>query len=401
MRIGLLFALDNKTVLDFLEESDHATIIRNCAVNNAPSVNTLMISLLKAGHFIRIFTFAKEDFVVKARQVEIFAVKPVDNYFVKYSFGCFADSARLRKVLRKNYEDLEVIHAHWTYAYAYAALSLTTVKPVYVTVRDWASYIWKIESTKNKVFWTFRVLMNEIVMRDKRVRFIANSPYTAVRIKKKLNLDVPVIPNSIMDGFVSNTEHKNPEIFTILCISSSNDRRKNVATLLRAFQSFRKKIPNCRLVLIGPPFVDGSPAITSWNNKGLLDNVTLLGAKPHEELKTFLDASTVFVTPSLEETFGNTLLESIARKVPVIGGENSGAIPYVLHHGKTGLLCDVGSPSAIEEKLEYVFDNPNEMKKLTEEAYSIITNEYSEQVVCEKHIRLYENGRKYGFPCGY
>ena len=393
MRIGLLFGLDNKTVLDYIEESDRETVRRNCLENNAPAVNTLMLSLLKEGHFLRVFTIAKNNFVIKAGQVEIFGIAPIDNYFVKYTFGCFVDAYRLSQVLKKNYEDLDVIHAHWTYVYAYAAKCVGACKPVFVTVRDWASYIWKIESTKNKVFWSFRVLMNELVMRNKNIHLIANSPYTATRIKEKLGIEAPVIPNSIKDEFVIKSEHRVPNVFTILCISSSNDKRKNVVTLLQAYQMFRKKIPFCRFMLIGPSFVEGNPSIIKWEQDGLMEGVELLGAIPHADLKKYLDDSSVFVTPSLEETFGNTLLESIVRKVPVIGGEKSGAVPFVLHHGKAGILCDVSSASAIEEKLEYVYNHPDEMQRMSERAFVIINNEYSEHSVCEKYIQLYR-GKK-------
>ena len=207
----------------------------------------------------------------------------------------------------------------------------------------------------------------------------------------KLGKEVPIIPNSIKDEFITKTEHKNPDVFTILCISSSNDKRKNVVTLLKAYQLFRKKWPQCKLRLIGPSFINGNPTIETWTNLDLLDGVELLGPIQHEELKKYLDSASVFVTPSLEETFGNTLLESIARKVPVIGGEQSGAVPFVLHHGKAGILCDVASASAIDEKIEYVYSHPNEMRLLTDEAYMIINKEYSETAVCEKHIKMYRD----------
>lgn len=389
MRIGLLFGLDNKTVLDYIEERDKELIRYYCLENNAPAVNTLLLSLLKAGHFVRVFTIAKKTFVIKANQIEIYGIAPVDNYFVKYTFGCFVDAQRVKDVLKDNYEDLDVIHAHWTYVYAYAAKAISTKKSIFVTMRDWASYIWKIESNKNKVFWSFRVLMNELVVRNKNIKLVANSPYTAERIKKKLGIEVPIIPNSIKDDFVINTEHKNPDLFTIICISSSNDKRKNVVTLLKAYQKFRKKTPQCKLRLIGPSFVNGYPSIEFWKKEGLLESVELLGAIQHEELKFYFDCSSVFVTPSLEETFGNTLLESIVRKVPVIGGEHSGAVPFVLQHGRAGILCNVASADAIEEKLEYVYNHPDEVRLMSEEAFAIINEKYSERAVCEKHIKMY------------
>ena len=77
---------------------------------------------------------------------------------------------------------------------AWAACQYARIKPVFCTIRDWAPLIWRFESVKNKIIWSFRVLLNELVLRQKKVKFVANSPYTANLAKRKLKKEVPMIP---------------------------------------------------------------------------------------------------------------------------------------------------------------------------------------------------------------
>lgn len=390
MRIGVAFNLDNETLLPFISNQNDKDLITNYCKNNvAPAVNTLILSFLKAGQFVRVFTLARENFIIRTDQLEIYAVKEYNEYPIKYLWGVFKNANLLRELMRNRFSDLNVLHAHWTYEYAYAASFYTDEIPVFCTIRDIASYIWSIESFKNKITWIFKWYMNNLVFKNKKIHFVANSYYTATIIKRKYNITTPIIPNSIKDSFILKGEHEIPHNFRILCISSSNDKRKNVVTLLKAYQLFKKKYPSTELQIIGAPFVSGNNTIEKWREKGLLDSVELVGAIPHSKLFLYIDKCSVFVTPSLEETFGNTLIESIARKVPVIAGEKSGAVPYVLHNGKAGYLCDVSKPLNVFNLLEYVYQNPDKAQQKASNAFDILISEYSENIVSKRYLELY------------
>lgn len=391
MRIGIAVLIDKTTAIDYLTNpSDKKLIAQNGSIYGIPAVNTLIHSFMEAGHFVRIFTVAKEAFAIKTPQIEIYAVKKFDRYPVKYLWGVFYNAHMLKALMKDKLADLDVLHAHWTYDCAYAASAYAAQMPVFCTVRDIAPYIWSVVSLKEKITWTFRLYLNNLVFKNRQIHFIANSPYTASAVKKWYKIDAPIIPNSIKDSFIKQDGHVYPQQFTILCISSGNDKRKNVIALVKAFRMFREKYPESSLRLIGFPFVDGNEVMEQWRKEGLLEQVELTGAVPHDKLTEYLDVCSVFVTPSLEETFGNTLLESIVRKVPVIGGRDSGAVPYVLHQGKAGYLCDVSRPVDIFHALEYVYQHPNKARQKAEDAYRIILAEYEEEVVYQKHMEIYQ-----------
>lgn len=389
MRIGISSQINTSVLIPFVESTDEQKKIKKLAINSqSPSVDTLVVSLLKKGHFVRVFTMGYDDYSYTSSQFDLYIIKANDNYIVRNSWSVFDKSKRLRRIISKNYYDLDIIHSHWTYEYTYALRDISTRIPVVCTVRDWAPYIWKFVALKDKLMWSFKYLMAQRVYACPNISFVANSPYTS-GLLKKIGKDAPIIPNSISDSFFEDITHNNPNHLEILCVSSSDDSRKNIISLLRAFKIVRKKIPNAVLSLVGGCFTKESLNYSKYLSEGLLDGVELCGYVDHENLKFYLDKATIFVTPSLEETFGNTLLESIARKVPTVGGIDSGAVPYVLHYGEAGYLCDVKNPLKIAETIEYIYDHIEEASIKAESAYEIIRMEYSESSVADMYINLY------------
>ncbi len=389
MRIGISSPLNTAILIPFVESIEEQRKIGDLGFHvNSSSVDTLVVSLLKKGHFVRIFTMGYDNYSYTSPIFDLFIIKANTNYIVRNTWSVFDKSKRIRKVIDKKYNDLDIIHSHWTYEYTYALRDISIKIPVVCTVRDWAPYIWKFVAFKEKLLWLFKNIMAQRVFACSNISFVANSPYTS-DLLKTIGKKAPIIPNSISDSFFEDITHNNPTNLEILCISSSDDSRKNIISLLRAFKIVRKKNPNAVLSLVGGCFTKKSRNYSKYLSEGLLDGVELCGRVEHDKLKYFLDKSTVFVTPSIEETFGNTLLESIARKVPTVGGMDSGAVPYVLHYGEAGFLCDVKNPLKIAETIEYISNHISEASAKAERAFEIIRMEYSESSVADMYIALY------------
>ena len=392
MRIAIVSNTDISVFSDyFSEESDKIILQTNKLHNYAPAVDTLILSFLKSGCFVRVFTLAKSNFIIKTPKIEIFGIEFYNKYPVKFLWGDFINSKNIAKQLQCNLNDIDILHAQWTYYYAYACKDFVDELPVFCSVRDWTPIIWSMESLKNKLTWTFRLIMNELVLRNKKMIFIANSDYTAQLLKRKLKIDVPVIHNSIKDEFLNHNDNLNSNTNNILCISSSNDKRKNIECLLYAFRKTLLKYPDIKLNLIGSPFVENQNKIIKWKKKGLLRNVNLLGSIPHNNLISYYNDSFLFITPSLEETFGNTVLEAMARKIPVIAGDKSGALPYVLDNGRAGFLCDVKSSISIAKTIESVIENRVDANARAEYAYIRVYSEFNQNVAVQKHLDIYLN----------
>lgn len=391
MIIGIASPVDVYEFRNFFPESYRSILGDLANPNSAPAVNTLVCSFLKQGHRIHLYTLGPKDIHLSGPQIELYVIAQESRYPINYLWGCFNNAAKIADCISHDVDSLDVLHAHWSYEYAYAAKEFTSAVPVLCTIRDWAPLIFHFESTKNKITWIFKRIMCRKVYADPNIHFVANSPYTAELVARYKGIEAKTIPNSVSDTFFDKVNRVIYPGLRIVSIASSYDKRKNIKTLLEAFKLVHKEVPDATLHLIGKPFKNSNPALKELFDAGLIGtNVYLLGEIKHNELKGYLDNATVFVSSSLEETFGNTFLEAISRKVPAIGGESSGAVPYVLHNGAAGYLCDVNNPDSIKEAILKVYYNPDEAKGKAEDALEIIRNEYSESVVCKQYLELYE-----------
>jgi glycosyltransferase involved in cell wall biosynthesis len=77
------------------------------------------------------------------------------------------------------------------------------------------------------------------------------------------------------------------------------------------------------------------------------------GYVSHTEMPVWLQASNIFIRPSLSEGFGNSFIEAMAANVPVIATPVGGIVDF-LEQEETGLFCNVSDPKSIANKvLEY------------------------------------------------
>ena len=158
--------------------------------------------------------------------------------------------------------------------------------------------------------------------------------------------------------------------------------------LIEAFSEFLKLKPEAKLTVI-TKYQDES-TVKNWKSKGLLKNVRILVHIDHKLLIDYYDQASFFVTPSKEETFGNTVIESLSRQVPVIGGQSSGAIPWVLDYGRYGYLIDANSRDSLLQAMLQVCNHPEEAKRKALEGYQHVKDAFSEQAIYLKHIKLYQ-----------
>jgi glycosyltransferase involved in cell wall biosynthesis len=121
-------------------------------------------------------------------------------------------------------------------------------------------------------------------------------------------------------------------------------RRKNTATVLRAFAAAARRTPVARLVIVSlgnDRTRDGF--LTLARDLGIADRVDLLGYVSDENLDRLYANCLGLLYVSLYEGFGLPVLEAMARGVPVIAS-NTTSIPEVA--GDAALLV---APTSVEE----------------------------------------------------
>ena len=107
-----------------------------------------------------------------------------------------------------------------------------------------------------------------------------------------------------------------------------------------------------------------------------------------EEIALHYNSALVTVLPSRTETMGLVLLESMACGTPVIC-TNIGGMPEIVENGKTGFVVPPNDPKALEEKIRYFLDNPDESKRMGMYARKIVLEKYTWDAVAIRCLEAY------------
>lgn len=293
-----------------------------------------------------------------------------------------AERGYLTGALRAERADL--IHAHWTYEYALAALA--TRRPTLVTVHDWAPAILRLRPDPYRAV---RLGMAAAVFARAR-HFTAPSPYLAGRVRLLRPGRARLVPNALDDAAFAPVEHRHDPP-RLLAVNDAFDRRKNVTALLSAFALLRPRFPGCRLDLVGEGHAPGGEAEAWARTRGLAEGVAFHGPVPYARVWEFMTGASVLVHPSLEESFGLVLVEAMAAALPVVAGARSGAVPWVLGSGSAGVLTDVTSPERLAAAVGALLADPARAAEVGAAGYRHARTYFRASAVVDGYLRAYED----------
>lgn len=385
MKIGICGPANPYEFKTYLFEKDIPNVN-----GNAASVNAHIQSLLDLGNEVFVFTryYSKTHEIKRLEGKNLhFILFPNSDTRIENIFR-FHFIRAIRKELIDDISKLDVLHAQWTYEYAFACIPFASQIPFVCTVRDWYPYQVKLlKRPMEKAIWKMNGFFFRSVMNCKDIHFIANSEYTYQCIKGyRADSDVTKIYNGIKSQFIRQQRLDYPVHPRFVTIAQNlSEKRKNIHTLLTAFHRLREDIQDAELTMIG--FYQPSD-FQQWKEEGLLEGVSLSGPLDHDQVIKYLDSCSCLVHPSEEETFGNILLEGMARRIPVIGGQDSGAVPLVLGQGKYGILCDIHQAASLYNAM-MESTHLDALQEKINLATKYITENYSSDIIGQRHMELY------------
>jgi glycosyltransferase involved in cell wall biosynthesis len=359
----------------------------------ATAVNTLVKEFLRLGHNVYVFSSCsqgKDEYHFVGERLQIHMVGTERPIRFTSLFSQIYMTKRIKRLISTYVDELDVLHAHWTYYYALASKSFSDKVPVCCTVRDWTPYIYStMKGFEARFGWWIRLQVFKRVMSGDAVNLIANSDYTLAQIHSKYpKKNVSLIYNPVDRAFILDRKKNDVSAPTFITISQSiDDKRKNILTLVMAFSKYRQADNSARLIIVGRYKQDS--AVISYIKANAIDGIEITGQISHDEVIKKIDESTCLVHPAIEETFGNILLEAMARCVPCIGGNNSGGVPIVLGNGKYGSVCDITDSNAILSEMKR-YDNLDYTSKVVSESSQMLKHTFSSDAVASKHINLFK-----------
>jgi len=364
-------------------------------VYSFPLIGRLAAGLLSRGHAVTVF--AGSEKIAKTEkwqgtnlEIVICPRRAARNGYDFYRF----ERQKLNTAMQESGVDL--IHAHWCYEFAAAAL--VSRRNVLVTAHDCPNQIARFfRWTTAYPHWVFRSWLGARVCRQ-ATHLTCVSPYVEKNIRRYTNshAEVSVIPNGVPvslfeAGKVRSLKAAPPGPCRIVTVLEGFGLRKNATVALRAFREVQKVFPEAELHMYGGDFESGGPAESWARSQGCLRNVCFRGRLPQPELHGELASSAaLFLHPALEESHPMAVIEAMALGVPVIGGKQSGGVPFTLNQGQAGTLTDMTNPKHLAQTLRDLLSDSQRRQHLARAGWDYAWKHFREDEMIDKYIKAYE-----------
>ncbi len=348
------------------------------------------IAQKRAGMDVEVVTQAHKatsDFVCDIEGVKVHFLRTYHPYrhFTFYAIDQFRMASYVKK-LRP-----DIVHAHGTEA-AYALAAIRTGLPFCVTAQGLMFQI--IPTLGNKPDWNMRFIRMSEHYAWKRTKYaIAKSEYVGDALAKEYpHLDLTLIPNTYqpeLDGELKPKHGKK------LAFVGTIDERKGVHLIAEAMKEVVKQHPDVELHIVGnqPEGTGGAYAIAQLASlrQTLGGRFVLHGKLPSTSLFAVLDDCIALLAPSLEEMFGNQLIEGLMRGCHGIVAEGTALAENVRRFGN-GTVVSQASGDALAEAVLAVLDHPPS-ENVVAQSRDVIRDYMSPSVIAGLHRKFYETVR--------
>jgi glycosyltransferase involved in cell wall biosynthesis len=138
-------------------------------------------------------------------------------------------------------------------------------------------------------------------------------------------------------------------------------------------------LPGIHLLSVG----SGVPSLTlpfPHLRTGLIDNDRIFSWA--------YSSADLYVTPTLDDNFPNTVMESMSCGTPVVGFE-VGGVPDMVRNGVTGLLVPKGDACALRQAIRRVLDSPSLRTEMATNCRRIALEEYDIRLQARRYLELY------------
>jgi glycosyltransferase involved in cell wall biosynthesis len=244
---------------------------------------------------------------------------------------------RLKEAFRAS-RPYDVLHAHWTYAYAHAALSVD--KEALISLHDSPWRLFRLAPSPGlaalsaQTFWTARRARN----------VVASSPFVAETWMRDFRGFRPraIMPNLAPD--LAGSERAKQERMRVISMGHPHPN-KNLPALIRAWPAIRDAVPQARMTLTGAGTEAGGAFDVAQGASA--QGIDMIGRAPRQELLEHLGHSSIMVHPSLSEACPMSIVEAMTLGMPAVVGQQAGPMEWMI--GSGGRVVDVSDAGAIAD----------------------------------------------------
>lgn len=163
---------------------------------------------------------------------------------------------------------------------------------------------------------------------------------------------------------------------------------KGINILIKAMRQVISETRDVHFAFAGPEA--NSKWVRMFEHEGIPSHrYSFLGYIPHAEMPEIYSNSSIFVLPSLIESFPFSILEAMSSGSAVIAS-NVGGVPEIIDDEVDGLLVQPGNPEILAKKILFLLDNESETKKLSKKAREKILGEFTSEIMSNRTEKIYE-----------
>jgi len=135
-----------------------------------------------------------------------------------------------------------------------------------------------------------------------------------------------------------------------------------------------QKYPESNLTMIGPD-KDGSMQEFMEYSKliGIEKNVEVLGLKTKPEWREISKKNDIFLSTTTIDNTPVSVIEAMALGLPVVS-TRVGGVPFIISHGKNGLLYESGNAEEAAQFIFQLLENPDFTEKISLEGRATVEN---------------------------
>lgn len=273
----------------------------------------------------------------------------MDNSSISRLNSIFLTTKYIKKIVIE--KEIEIIHSQVCYPAGFSTFFYSLIHKVPYIITEHMSTIGDYSKQ-----WYNKVLFKLAYKNAESVICVSKSLcYELKELKYDFNEIILGNVTDIDQDFISNT-YETKNIFHSLFIGSMDQNEgKGIQYLLPALKKVKEKRPdiNIDLTLIGDGIKMQSYVMMA-KQLNLEENCVFLGRILKEDIPTYIKKCDFLIQPSLKETFGCVLIESMAYGKPVLATKCGGPEDFV--NDNVGILVEKKDIGQIEEGIEKIVD---------------------------------------------
>lgn len=118
--------------------------------------------------------------------------------------------------------------------------------------------------------------------------------------------------------------------------------------------------------------------------------VVFKGFVAQKDLPAYLKTCDIFVRPSLSEGFGNSFIEAMAARIPVVATPVGGIVDF-LQDKRTGLFCAVSEPKDLALKVLIYLRDINLRDEIVDNAFEMVKEKYDWNLIaCDMKEKVFQ-----------